>query len=87
MLCGCEYVLEHTLVCVHPALIENKGLIESGTMKYTQCSCTLDTYMLQTMERQYIEAYVEHKVTVVLSLGAPSALYPWPWVFPHNVLL
>lgn len=25
--------------------------------------------------------------TVVLSLGAPSALSLWPWVFPHNVLL
>lgn len=70
----------HTLVCVCSALIENKGLIQSGTMTYTHCSCTLNTYMLhvETMERQCMQAYVEHKVIQwycprVLPLHFPSS--------------
>lgn len=48
---------------MHSTLIENKGLIQAGTMTNTQRSCTLNTYMLQiqTIEGQCTQAYVEHK--------------------------
>lgn len=48
----------HFGVCAYSTLIENKGLIQSGTMTYTQHCYTLNKYMLQikTMERQCTQA-------------------------------
>lgn len=65
MLCGCKYVLEYNLVCVrvcvHPSLIENKGLIQSGTMTHTK------TYT-RLMYTEHIHAHRDNGKTIYTSI-------------------
>lgn len=62
MLCGRKYILQHTLVCMHWTLIENKASFSQGQWHTDNAHLRLTMLQIETMKGQRTHAYTDHKV-------------------------
>lgn len=62
MLRGREYILQHTLVCMHSTLIENKASFSQGQWHTNNAHLRLTMLQIETMKGQRTNAYTAHKV-------------------------